>query len=77
MQTSLRVLIICQLAGVSKPSLEVGYAISKALGVSLDVLCGLNNSEPSKLELLAKKAASLPQEDINALELVLGRFVEG
>ena len=47
------------------PKLEIAVAISKALDVFLDVLCGLNKSEPSKLELLAKKPAYLPEDVIN------------
>ncbi len=57
------------------PNLETAIKLANVLEVSMDVFCGLNDTEVSNLELLAKKACKLPKNKILALEVVLKTFL--
>ena len=59
-----------------KPNLEVSIKLANALGVSMDVFCGIASTKASTLEKLAKMASSLPKNKVKALELVLQHFVK-
>lgn len=58
------------------PNLEMAIKLAKALEVSLDVFCGLEDAELSNLEFLAKKTCKLEDTKVRALEVVLKTFLE-
>lgn len=62
--------------GNTKPNIEAAATLSKALGVSLDVLTGLKQSSNPKLDKLISLAKKLTTDDLNAVLHVVGKMAE-
>lgn len=75
-KTDLRVTVISRWEREdNNPNLEASIKLAAALGVSMDVFCGISNDSLSKLEKMAKKAAMLPKNKVAVLECLIEEFL--